>query len=116
MNWEKYAMVSTANAWTYERLIDDRTVAIEYLERIAGDFPPLTERILELAELYREESELLKPAEEVAVYEFDMKTRDDWSPEMRQEAALRLRKAAAKEKAALKIWREIASLSEESNE
>ena len=116
MDGEKCAMVSTANAWTYERLIDDRMVAAQYLERIAGDFPLLTGKILELAKLYREESELLKPAEEVAVYEFDMKTRHDWSAEMRQEAVLRLRKAEGKEKAALQIWKEIANLTAESKE
>lgn len=115
MDDEKYTMVSTANAWTYERLIDDRDVAADYLERIAGELPQLTEKLQRLAELYHEESELLKPAEDVAVYEFNMKNRDDWSPKMREEAVSRLKKAQMKEEAALPIWREIVKLTSEQN-
>jgi hypothetical protein len=102
-----YTSASHANAWIYDRLADDRDLAVEYLERIAGEFPELTEKLKMLAELYREESELLKPTEDVVMYEFNMTGRDDWSEEMRAEAVARLQKAKAKEEAALEIWKQV---------
>jgi len=108
MDSAKYITASHTNAWIYDRLIDDREDATEYLEQITKSFPELSKKLKVLAKLYREESELLKPSKDIIVYEFNMKNRDDWSPEMRKEAVVRLSKAQAKEEAALKIWKQIA--------
>lgn len=113
MDSAKYMTASHTNAWIYDRLIDDREDANVYLERVEKKFPELSERLQALTKLYREESELLKPSKDVIMYEFNMKSRDDWSPEMRKEVAARLLKAKEKEEAALKIWKQVAELTPE---
>ncbi len=110
MDSTEFVNASHSNAWIYDRLVEDRDFAVQYLERIASEFPELTEKLNTLAKLYREESELLKPSKDVIMYQFNMKSRDDWSPEMRKEAVLRLKKAKAKEEEALKIWKQIVAL------
>lgn len=110
MDDKKYKTASQANAWIYDRLVEDRNYVVQYLERIAGEFPDLAEKLKTLTNLYREESELLKPSKDVIMYQFNMKSRDDWSPEMRKEEVVRLKKAKEKEETALKIWKQIAAL------
>lgn len=107
---QEYTTTSHANAWIYDRLVDDRSFATQYLERVVGEFPQLTEKLKRLAKLYYEEPELLKPTEDVIMYGFNMKNRDDWSAKMRKEEIIRLKKAKAKEEAALQIWKQIAEL------
>lgn len=97
-----------------ECLVLDRSLAGKYLKQIAGEFPQLTENLQILANLYREESELLKPTEEIIMYGFNMKNRDAWSPNMRKEAVTRLERAKAREETALEIWKQIAELTAES--
>lgn len=113
MDDEKYISIANANAWIYDRLADDRGLAVQYLEQIGDKFPRLSEKLKELAKLYNEESELLKPTEDVIVYEFNMKNRIDWSPKMREEAVVRLKRAKAKEEEAFRIWKQIAELTVE---
>lgn len=96
-----------ANAWIYERLIEDRTLAVRYLERIADEFPKLAAKIKRLAKIYEKEVEILKPAQETVIYSFNLKSRADWSEKMRQEEIARLAKAKEEEEEALKIWKEI---------
>ena len=114
MDSAQYAERMTANAWIYDRLVHDRDLAAEYLDRVAGEFPELSEKLKGLAELYRAESELLKPTEDVVAYGFNMMKRDEWSSKMREEEMARLKKAREKEEQALMIWREIVdSITEE---
>jgi hypothetical protein len=105
--------ISHANAWIYDRLICDRELAIEYLGRIAGNIPELTQELQSLEKLYKEELELLKPSEGFVMYGGMIKSKADWSPEMREEAIARLSKAKEKEEEALKIWKQINKLTSE---
>ena len=105
-----YYGCALANAWMYDRLIEDRMNAAEYLERIHGEFPDLIERLQGLVQIYREESDVLKETKDVVIYSQDMKSREDWSPEMRKKQIEILRQVKAKEEATLKIWEEVAKL------
>ena len=99
--------VSHANAWIYERLAEDREYAAQYLELIAPDFPDQATELEMLAQLYREESEVLKPTEDVIVYSFQMKDRSDWSAEKRAEQVARLTEARGKEEQARELWEQL---------
>jgi hypothetical protein len=109
MSDEKLRDVSHAHAWIYERLIHDREMAVKYLTNIANQIPGLSNDLNALAQVYEDEVGGLKPSEDVIVYSFDMKSRNDWTDEMRKTAVTRLRKAMAKEREALKMWRRIAT-------
>lgn len=105
--------VSHANAWIYERLLCDREKAIVYLERISEKIPELTDKLQSLKKLYQEELGELKPSKDVVVFGVMLKSKDDWSPEMREEEIARLTKAREKEKEALEIWKQINELTSE---
>jgi hypothetical protein len=105
-----YYNCALANAWMYDRLTEDRGNAAEYLERIVEEFPELTVKLQGLAEFYQEEAGILKEPKDLVIYSYNMKSRDDWSPEMRKKEIPVLRQVKAKEEAALKYWEEIAKL------
>jgi hypothetical protein len=107
MEEEKYREVSHANAWIYDRLAEDREYAVKYLKRIQGDFPKLKDSIGRLIKIYLMEVDILKPTEDVVMYQFNMKNREDWTPGMRKEAIKRLKKARGKEEEALSLWKKI---------
>lgn len=102
-----------ANAWMYDRLTEDRGNAAEYLERIQGNFPELMDKLQPLIMMYREESDILKGTKDAVIYDYNMKSRADWSPEMRKKEIGVLSFVKAKEEAALKVWEEIAKLTAE---
>lgn len=107
---QKYFDRALANAWIYDRLTSDRADAVEYLERINNQFAKAAAKINELAQLYKEESELLKQPKNIVIYSYAMKSREDWTPGMRMKEVEVLRNAKAKEEAALKLWEQIAKL------
>jgi hypothetical protein len=109
MDEERFREVSHAHAWIYERLIHDREMAVKYLLSVAAYFPGLSQDIRGLAQIYNDEVDVLKPSEDIVVYSFSMKSRDDWSEEKRKESITRLRNALAMERKALEIWKRIAS-------
>ncbi len=104
----KFNNTLLANAWIYERLADDRKGAAEYLDKVAAQFPKVEAQLKSLATIYREESEILGKPENVVIFPFNMKSRDDWTPEMRTKELETLRDAKVKEEAALKIWEAVA--------
>ena len=107
---QKYYNRALANAWIYDRLTADRAEAAEYLERVSNQFPEAVDKINELAQLYKAENEILKQPENTVVYSYAMKSRDDWTPEMRRKEIENLNQAKAKEEEALKIWGEVVKL------
>ncbi|HEC77877.1 MAG TPA: hypothetical protein ENI34_01875 [candidate division WOR-3 bacterium] len=107
MDNDGFMTACQANAWIYERLIEDRTLAVEYLKKIKSTFPELSDKLNELAGIYQKEVEILKPAQEVVIYNFTLKDRGDWSDRMRREEVIRLTEAREQEIKALKIWRDI---------
>ena len=109
MNDEKLSDVSHAHAWIYDRLIHDREMAVKYLLNIANHFSGLSADLRTLAQIYNDEVDVLKPSDDVVVYSFNMKSRDDWTDEMRAESISRLRNALAKEQEALMVWKRIAT-------
>ena len=111
---QKYYNAALANAWIYDRLTSDRADAAAYLGRINNQFPKASAKINELAQLYKDESELLKQPKNIVIYSYAMKSREDWTPEMRTKEVDVLRNAKTKEEAALKLWEEIAKLTAKS--
>lgn len=103
----RYMEMSHANAWIYSRLVHDRNVAAEYLKRIAPKMPEIEGKLRELSELYRKESEVLSPSEDFVVYGYMMKSRDDWTQEMRDRQRKRLRLAQTLEEKARLIWEDV---------
>jgi hypothetical protein len=111
---QKYYNSALANAWIYDRLTSDRADAAEYLALINTQFPKASAKINELAQLYKGESEFLKQPKNIVIYSYAMKSREDWTPEMRTKEVDILRNVKAKEEAALKLWEEIAKLTAKS--
>jgi hypothetical protein len=110
INQEEFDNITKANYAMFTHLIEDRSFAASYLERIAPEFPDIQNKLKSIAELYNTEVEYLNvacnedsciPLPEV------LKSQYDWTPEMRRSEINYLRFARVQEDEALKLWREI---------
>lgn len=111
---QKYYNAALANAWIYDRLTSDRADAVEYLARINTQFPKASSEINELAQLYKDESELLKQPKNIVIYSYMMKSREDWTPEMRAKEVDVLITVKTQEGRALTLLAEISKLTAKS--
>lgn len=109
MTDEEFFDASHAHAWIYDRLIHDREMGVQYLLNTANYFPGLSALMRAIARIYQDEVDALKPSENLVMYSFEMKSRDDWNNQMREEAVVRLQKALALEREAVVVWKKIAA-------
>ena len=108
-----YYNCALANAWMYDRLAEDRGNAAKYLEPIQGNFPDFSDKLQPLIMIYREESDMLKGTKDLVIYDYNLKSRADWSPEMRKKEIGVLSIVKGKEEVALSLWEAIAKLTAE---
>jgi len=104
--FEEYAL---ANAWIFDRLVEDRTNAVIYLKRNQYEvwLSNFSKKMEELINLYEQEVAILTETKDLVIYPFNMKSQSDWTTEMRSKQIEVLKKAKTKEVAALKIWEEL---------
>jgi hypothetical protein len=82
------------NAWTYRSLVSARKAASGYLNAIAGEFnEPAAGHLRAAADLYLQVSTTLRPGERSARYPWDMKTKANWTKEMRESQAKIMKEA-----------------------
>lgn len=103
---ERFNDIMLTNAWIFQRLADDRMLAAHYLKAFAPEFPHVKEKISELASLYETEYDLMTEST-VTLYPNQMKSRDDWTDEMKQKEIEILSTVLEKEKEAYLIIKEI---------
>ncbi|MBN1756546.1 PDZ domain-containing protein [bacterium] len=103
----KYFEDCLANAWIYERLKEDRNYAARYLENIAPEMGDLSPDLLKLAKVYREEIAILNKEKTVAPYPWTLKSRSDWSDEMREMQSVLLEEALKRARSARDILAKI---------
>jgi hypothetical protein len=103
----KFLEATLANAWIWDRLIADRKDAIIYLGKTAKEMSDLAPALYALKTIYEQEIEILEEPKNIVIYPWLMKSREDWTTEMRMQEIEVLEKAKAKEETALAIWQEI---------
>jgi hypothetical protein len=104
----RFANVMTANYWIYERIISDRKVGVEYLNRVSSALPDLKPRLDSLVALYTREADLLAAAQD-KVPGMGMVTKpEQWTQEPKAAQSAALTQALALETQALPIWQELA--------
>ncbi len=108
MDSEKFNNAVVANGWIFDRLAIDRQDAGLYLESVAVKMPELSNKLTELANIYKQESKMLQETKVNIPNSNIIKSSIEWTPEMRQDEIALLKQAKAKEEEALKIWQEIA--------
>jgi hypothetical protein len=96
-----------ANAWIYERAVDDRTQASEFLDRLAGEFPKYTEALVRLSTIYKDQVQILKGAAKNAPFPMAGGVADAWTGDMRAGEVKALEAVLVKEKEANEILEEI---------
>lgn len=111
LNEDEFDRILAANYAMYTSLIEDREFAAQYLETIAPEFPDIQDKLLEMAELYRNESEHLSLAlgeyQTCVVLPGELDRQMDWTPDMRIRQLNYLYFARGNEDEALRTWREI---------
>jgi len=107
MDSQKLNNAVMANGWIFDRLAVDRSDAVPYLESVAVKIPKLSEKLTELANIYKDEAKILQETKINIPNSNIIKSSIEWTPEMRQDEIALLQQAKAKEEAALIIWKEI---------
>lgn len=107
MDSQKFNNAVMANGWIFDRLAVDRNDAGPYLESVAVKIPELSKKLTELANIYKDESKMLQETKVNIPNSNIVKSSIEWTQEMRAQEIELIQQAKAKEKAALKIWREI---------
>lgn len=108
MDSQKLNNAVMANGWIFDRLAVDRSDAVPYLVSVAVKIPKLSEKLTELANIYKDEAKILQETKINIPNSNIIKSSIEWTPEMRQDEIALLQQAKAKEEAALNIWKEIA--------
>jgi hypothetical protein len=91
-----------ANAWVYDSLLDARSAATRYLQRIAGEFDPRTAAQLQRASRYYQElTSVLMRGQPNRCYPWTVAQLQQWTRDMRHAQADTLRQANEHEQQAL---------------
>lgn len=107
---EDFDTIVLTNYTMFTQLIEDRSFAATYLERIAPEFPDVQAKLISISKLYKTEVEYLTAAcdeDSCIPYPQEMTSQFDWTPEKRRSQINYLRFARVQEDEALKLWREI---------
>jgi PHD/YefM family antitoxin component YafN of YafNO toxin-antitoxin module len=107
MDTSKFNNAVLANSWIFDRLAMDRGDAVTYLESVAVKMPEISQKLTELAKIYRDESKMLQETKINIPNSNIVKSSKEWTQSMRQDEITLLQQAEAKEVMGLNIWQEI---------